>query len=67
MATTPASGGAKTADGKEEEQQDAKPTGANLAGKINNLVTTDLEHITNGREFLVLGNGIFGEVIESLS
>lgn len=29
--------------------------GDNLAGKINNLVTSDLDNITNGRDFLFLG------------
>ena len=27
---------------------------SNLVGRINNLVTSDLEHISNGRDFLVL-------------
>jgi len=29
--------------------------GANLIGKINNLVTSDLNNITEGRDFLVVG------------
>lgn len=35
--------------------EDAKSNGANLIGKINNLVTSDLDNITEGRDFLFIG------------
>lgn len=59
VAPPPPPGAAKAADAKkQEEKADAespKSKGANLIGKINNLVTSDLEHITEGRDFLFIG------------
>lgn len=39
---------------KKEEKELPKAKGSNLIGKINNLVTSDLEQITEGRDFLFL-------------
>ena len=39
---------------KEAEEKDSKKSDGNLIGKINNLVTTDLNNITYGRDFLLL-------------
>jgi hypothetical protein len=36
------------------EADDKKSTGDNLVGKINNLVTTDLNNITEARDFLFM-------------
>ena len=44
--------------GEEDKEKEKKPESAgsgNLIGKINNLVTTDLANIIDGRDFLFLG------------
>ena len=38
--------------GEEEKGKDDKDKGSNLVGRINNLISTDLENITDGRDFL---------------
>ena len=38
----------------EEKSEDSSPSGANLAGRINNLISTDLENITDSRDFMFL-------------
>ncbi|EKM56938.1 uncharacterized protein PHACADRAFT_208107 [Phanerochaete carnosa HHB-10118-sp] len=43
----------KKDDKKDSKKGDVKK-GRNLAGKINNLVTSDLDNVTSGREFLVV-------------
>jgi hypothetical protein len=43
--------GTKGKDAKEKKEEKKAETG-NLVGKINNLVTTDLNNITTAREFL---------------
>ncbi|KAF7797042.1 hypothetical protein EIP86_008234 [Pleurotus ostreatoroseus] len=48
--------GDKKEEDKKEDEKDKK--GSNLVGKINNLVTSDLEHITEGRDFLFLGRSL---------
>lgn len=52
----PAASTVKGTDPKKEEEKEETPKskGANLIGKINNLVTSDLEHITEGRDFLFI-------------
>jgi len=47
----------QSSDGAGEKAGDAH--GGNLVGKINNLVTTDLNNITGARDFLWLGSSIF--------
>lgn len=44
---------AAKADGEVEEETAEKET-KNLMGKVNNLVTSDLDNITGGRDFLFL-------------
>ena len=44
-------GAAKPEEGKGEH---SAPSGANLAGRINNLISTDLENITDSRDFMFL-------------
>ena len=47
---------AKSTDSNEKEAEDkTKSKGNDLIGKINNLVTSDLENITDGRDILFLG------------
>jgi ABC transporter transmembrane region len=36
------------------QEEDSSPSGANLAGRINNLISTDLENITDSRDFMFL-------------
>lgn len=45
----------KTKESENPSQQTKQPRGGNLVGKINNLITTDLLNITNGRHFIYLG------------
>jgi len=40
--------------GKEEDEDEAGGS-SNLVGKMNNLVSTDLENLVDGRDFLLLG------------
>ena len=40
---------------KEEPKKSADAKAGNLVGKINNLVTTDLDNLINGRDFLFIG------------
>lgn len=42
-------------EGKKEDKKDVAKKGNNLVGRINNLVTSDLDNITGGRDFLFLG------------
>lgn len=37
-----------------KEESDSSSSGANLAGRINNLISTDLENITDSRDFMFL-------------
>ncbi|KAL6299635.1 multidrug resistance-associated ABC transporter [Sparassis latifolia] len=41
-------------DSKKTDEKPASEKGGNLVGKINNLVTTDLNNVTTGRDFLLL-------------
>jgi len=43
------------AEGKSAPVASKEPTADNLVGKINNLVTTDLNNITEARDILFLG------------
>ncbi|OJA09105.1 hypothetical protein AZE42_02555 [Rhizopogon vesiculosus] len=55
ISTSPAKKGKQKAqDAKEESDSSSKSNSSadNLTGKINNLVTTDLTNITDGRDFL---------------
>ncbi|KAF9650725.1 multidrug resistance-associated ABC transporter [Thelephora ganbajun] len=56
--TTPASGAtppeADKASIKGEEKKPTGEKGGNLVGKINNLVSTDLNNIIDGRDFLMI-------------
>lgn len=54
--TNPTTGKSKDVDGLKPESAE-KP--ANLVGRINNMVTTDLETIVEGREFLSTGEPPF--------
>lgn len=45
---------ATRATGKEGEQKPQEDKGKNVAGKINNLISSDLASIGMGREFLIL-------------
>lgn len=36
------------------KDEDSSPSGTNLAGRINNLISTDLENITDSRDFMFL-------------
>lgn len=38
-----------------EDDESSIPKGSNLIGKINNLVTSDLEQLAEGRDFLFVG------------
>lgn len=40
---------------KEEPKKSVDAKAGNLVGKINNLVTTDLDNLINGRDFLFIG------------
>ncbi|KZT67587.1 P-loop containing nucleoside triphosphate hydrolase protein [Daedalea quercina L-15889] len=40
--------------GKERQKKSEDAKGVNLVGKINNLVTTDLDNLINGRDFLFI-------------
>ena len=42
-------------DDKKDAEDDEEEKNDNLVGKLNNLVTSDLENITQGRDFLFLG------------
>jgi len=48
--------GKHTAKGKQEDTASRTPRSSaeNLVGKINNLVTTDLNNIVDGRDFLMI-------------
>lgn len=49
----------KSKDGKDEDASPAPPpSSGNLIGKINNLVTTDLSNLIDGRDFLFIGTSI---------
>ena len=54
-----AKGGTDSKDGKKPDAKDvakeAEQKGKNLVGKINNLVTSDLDNIVSGRDFLFIG------------
>ena len=41
-------------EAKEKQKEDSRKSGGNLIGKINNLVTTDLNNITAGGDFLLI-------------
>lgn len=41
-----------TAEGVKKE---SKSSTGNLTGKLNNLVTTDLQNIVDGRDFMLIG------------
>ncbi len=43
---------AKLTVGGEGKKKDDTDKGSNLVGRINNLISTDLENITEGRDFL---------------
>lgn len=50
----------KKADIKEEDKDKKEDkSGSNLIGKLNNLVTSDLQNITSGRDFLALSKHLF--------
>ena len=52
----PAKKGEEDAKDKEKEKEkDASAGSGNLIGKINNLVTTDLANLIDGRDFLFIG------------
>jgi hypothetical protein len=46
---------AKDAQLPKDKAAPKEPSADNLVGKINNLVTTDLNNITEARDFLLLG------------
>jgi hypothetical protein len=50
----PAKAAEPSASTKKENKKDKSKSDDNLIGKINNLVTTDLNNITSGRDFLLL-------------
>ena len=52
--TLKASTDPKAKESKEKPKEDSKKSDGNLIGKINNLVTTDLNNITSGRDFLMI-------------
>jgi hypothetical protein len=52
--TLKASTDTKAKESKEKSKGDPKKSDGNLIGKINNLVTTDLNNITSGRDFLMI-------------
>jgi hypothetical protein len=54
-AGTPASIPVAGAPGPDGAKPEADAKAANLVGKINNFVTTDLGNITDGRDFLFVG------------
>lgn len=45
----------QSAASQKPDTKDASTGNANLVGKINNLVTSDVENIKSGRDFLFLG------------
>ena len=45
-----------TAEGVKPE---SKSSTTNLSGKLNNLVTTDLQNIIDGRDFMLIGTSFF--------
>ena len=56
----PAKKGEEDAKDKEKEKEkDASAGSGNLIGKINNLVTTDLANLIDGRDFLFIGAHVF--------
>ncbi|KZV63334.1 P-loop containing nucleoside triphosphate hydrolase protein [Peniophora sp. CONT] len=57
-------GAGKTGDKKENDGKDEKKED-NFAGKINNLVTTDLQSIVNGRDFTMVA--VFTPVMVAIS
>jgi hypothetical protein len=52
--TLKASTDPKAKEVKEKSEGASKKSDGNLIGKINNLVTTDLNNITSGRDFLMI-------------
>ena len=44
----------KAKESKEKQKEYLKKSNGNLFGKINNLVTTDLNNLTSGRDFLMI-------------
>jgi len=44
----------KPKEAKEKQKEDSRKSNGNLIGKINNLVTTDLNNITSGGDFLMI-------------
>ncbi|KIP05212.1 hypothetical protein PHLGIDRAFT_534838 [Phlebiopsis gigantea 11061_1 CR5-6] len=50
----PASEQAAGKDGKKDAEEEDAEKDDNLVGKLNNLVTSDLENITQGRDFLFI-------------
>lgn len=53
----------KSTDSKKEKEEPKKEEKKNLTGRINNLITTDLNNIVEGRDFLFLRkllNGALG-------
>jgi len=57
--TLKASTDSKAKESKEKQKDDSNKYGGNLIGKINNLVTTDLNNITAGRDFLMISTSHF--------
>ena len=58
----------KAAKGKgkaEEETKAPEKSNENLIGKINNLITTDLNYITGGQDFLMISTSCFFEDFRS--
>lgn len=45
-------------EGKKQETKKSDSSAGNLVGKINNLVTTDLDNLINGRDFMFIGQWI---------
>ncbi|KAI4529011.1 P-loop containing nucleoside triphosphate hydrolase protein [Schizophyllum commune Loenen D] len=52
--TTTAVGGAKAKKGKGDKEEEGHSSSEALVGKINNLVTTDLNNLVDGRDFLFI-------------
>lgn len=42
----------------DEDDSDNSTKSSNLVGKMNNLVSTDLENLVDGRDFLLLGSSL---------
>ena len=52
--TATAVGGAKAKKGKGDQEEEGHSSSEALVGKINNLVTTDLNNLVDGRDFLFI-------------